>query len=197
MDFLRTTVITALEIYLSGAFNSFIHSDRKLFRKFVETTPDFQSEKIPLSNIFRATDEIDQKAKTYLSEFVWHRLDRVKPMFRDTLGVEFPPDMKELFQAVVLRHDLVHRNGKSKDGKAHVLDEDQISKLAEMTEGFVAQIVFQLQRHGLSPPSGAPHELLARVHSERADTQRLSHRPAGRNFHLIADVAVTLADGDG
>jgi hypothetical protein len=93
---LYVNVITALESYLSDRFKASINADPALLRKLVETTPEFQRDKIPLSDIFKASEEIGQKVKTHLSELVWHRLDRVSPMFRDTLGVEFPTDMKDL-----------------------------------------------------------------------------------------------------
>jgi hypothetical protein len=153
---LYVNVITALETYLSDKFISSITADRTLLRKFVETTPDFQSEKIPLSDIFKASEEIDQKVKAYLSEVVWHRLDRIKSMFRDTLGTEFPSDLRGLFKAIIVRHDFVHRNGKTKDGTEHVLDEDDIKKLLEMAESFVSCV--ESQQTGATPPSSAPPE---------------------------------------
>jgi len=83
---LYANVITTLETYLSDKFISSISADRTLLRKLVETTPDFQSRKISLSDVFKASEEINQQVKTYLSEVVWHRLDRLIPMFRDTLA---------------------------------------------------------------------------------------------------------------
>ena len=59
----------------------------------------------------------------YLSEFVWHRLDRAGPMFQDTLGVRSPSDTKELFKAILWRHDFVRRSGKTMNGEDHILDE--------------------------------------------------------------------------
>lgn len=140
---LYVNVITALETYLSDIFISSVNADRALFRKLVETAPEFQSQKIPLSAVFQASEQIDQRVKTYLSELVWHRLDRVKPMFRDVLGVDFPADMKELFKAIVIRHDLVHRNGKTTDGKEHLLDIDAIKALIAMAEQFVTYVESQ------------------------------------------------------
>jgi hypothetical protein len=77
---------------------------------------------------------------TRLSELVWHRLDKVSPMFRDTLDVEFPTDVKELYGAIVIRHDLVHRNGKTKEGEDHVLSQKVIEDLITSVENFVKHI---------------------------------------------------------
>jgi hypothetical protein len=137
---LYVDVICALESYLSGRFISSISADRILFRRFVETTPDFQAQKVPLSAIFKATDEIEQRVKMYLAEFVWHRLDRVGPMFQDTLGVRFPSNMEELFKAILWRHDFVHRNGRTMNGEQRTVDENDIKNLVKAVESLVSYI---------------------------------------------------------
>jgi hypothetical protein len=133
---LYANVITALESYLADFFSSAITEHKDLFRKFVETNPEFDREKVPFSDIFKAWENLDGKVKGYLVEIVWHHLGRIKPMFRDALGVEFP-DADELFKAILVRHDLVHRNGKKKDGGEHVLGREDIQKLIITTETFV------------------------------------------------------------
>lgn len=133
-------VICALETYLSDRFISSINGDRQLLRRFVETTSEFQTEKIPLSRVFHALDDIDKRVKTYLVELVWHRLDKVSALYRATLGVEFPSEMGELFKAILLRHDFVHRNGKSQDGREHTLGQVDIEKLISITRDFVGSI---------------------------------------------------------
>src|SRR5260370_391290 len=80
---LYANIITALETYLSDFFISAITNDRTLLRKFVETTEEFKREKIALSEIFQASEQIDQKVKTPLTRLVWHKPNRIKDMFRD------------------------------------------------------------------------------------------------------------------
>ena len=137
---LYVDVICALESYLSGRFISSINANPSLLRRFVETTPYSQAQKVPLSDIFKTKDEIEQRVKMYLSEFVWHRLDRVGPMFQDTLGVRFPSDMKELFKAILWRHDFVHRSGRTMNGEDHILDEHDIENLVKAVESFVSYV---------------------------------------------------------
>ena len=137
---LYVNVITALESYLSDRFKAAIKADKTLLRKLVETTPEFQKEKIPLSDIFKVSEEIEHKVKTHLSELIWHRLDKISHMFRDTLGVEFPTDMKDLYGAIVIRHDLVHRNGKTQDGGERVLNPKMIEDLITSVQNFVVHV---------------------------------------------------------
>jgi hypothetical protein len=109
---LFVNVITAVETYLSDLFISAVSKDKALLRRFIESTPEFKTEKVTLSEIFKTVEEIEKRARSYLLDVVWHHLNRVKPMFKDTLGLAFPKDMGDLFKAILIRHDLVHRNGR-------------------------------------------------------------------------------------
>jgi len=116
---LYANVITALECYLSDFFVSQIKAAQALLRKFIETTPAFKEQKIAVSDVFQTMDAIEQRANTYLAGLVWHRLDRVKSLYENTLGVKFPSDLRSVLGAIVIRHELVHRNGKREDATEH------------------------------------------------------------------------------
>lgn len=137
---LYVNVVTTVETYLSDIFISTVGNDDTLLRRFVETNPEFMAEKISLSNVFKAAEEMEKKARTYLMDVVWHHLARVKPMFKDTMDIDFPDDMKALFKAVYIRHDLVHRNGKTKEGGEHIISVESVKNLVEVSRSFVAHI---------------------------------------------------------
>lgn len=50
-------------------------------------------------------------------------------MYRDVLQVSFPENASAVYVAVVIRHDIVHRSGKTKGGKTHNLRESDVEKL--------------------------------------------------------------------
>lgn len=141
---LYVNVITALETYLSDAFINTVVNTPELMRRFVETTPEFQAEKIPLSTVFEAVEEIERKASSYLIDVVWHHLERVKAMYRATLDIEFLSDSGVIFRAIRTRHDIVHRNGKTKDGKEILIAPKEVAELIGAVENFVQQLDIQL-----------------------------------------------------
>jgi len=143
---LYVNVVTALEAYLSDFFSSAVTKDPGLQRKFVKTNPDFAREKISVSDIFEAREGIERRVSQYLADIAWHHLHRVKPMFQGTLGVAFPEDMDGLFRAVLVRHDLVHRNGRKKEGGEHALEPKDIENLIEIAKSFVDAIEQQWQK---------------------------------------------------
>lgn len=137
---LFVNVITALETYLSDTFISTVINQPAFMQKFVETTPEFRSEKISLADAFKAAEQAERKARTYLADVVWHHLERVKPMYRETLEVEFPENIGPIFRAILTRHDIVHRNGKTKDGEEILITDAKVRQLIEDVEAFVRHI---------------------------------------------------------
>lgn len=137
---LFVNVITAVETYLSDLFISTVGKDKALLRRFIESTPEFKTEKVTLSEIFKTVEEIKKRARSYLLDVVWHNLNRVRPMFKDTLGLAFPEDMGDLFKAILIRHDLVHRNGKMKEGGEHAISEENVRSLIKQANEFISHI---------------------------------------------------------
>jgi hypothetical protein len=134
---LYVNVITALETYLSDKFISSVNGDEKLLRKFVETTPEFRNQRMSLSDVFSTHENIKKRVQEHLLDVVWHRLDKVGPMFKDTLEIVFPPDLRELHKALLVRHDCVHRNGRTKEGDERILSENDIRALLSEADRIV------------------------------------------------------------
>lgn len=144
MRLLYVNVITALETYLSDAFINTVMNNQELMRRFIEANPDFQQEKISVSDIYKVVEVIEKKARTYLIELIWHRLDRIKPMYETTLNIKFPNDLGEVFRAILIRHDIVHRNGKTKDGEEVVITREKVKSLIEKVKQLVQHIDNQI-----------------------------------------------------
>lgn len=137
---LYTNVITALEAYLADFFSRAVTDHATIRRKFVETNGDFQKEKVCISEIFKTWEGLEEKLKEYLAEIAWHNLARIKPMFKSALGIDFPEKLDELFRGILVRHDLVHRNGKKKDGSDHTITRARIEDLIKVADSLVRKI---------------------------------------------------------
>ena len=79
-----------------------------------------------------------------MAKISWHNLERVKPMYKNTLVIEFPTELKKLCNAIRVRHDIVHRNGKTKDGKEYEILQSDVKELISIVEDFVCKIDGQL-----------------------------------------------------
>jgi uncharacterized protein YutE (UPF0331/DUF86 family) len=141
---LYLSAIIALETYLSDTFIAKVCADPQLLRKFVENDRYFSKDSVPIREVFKFTDSVKDNVKAYLLKLVWHRITDSQRMFFETLGVTFPKDLEELTQAIRVRHDIVHRSGKTKDGKEHQLAKTDVEKVAGTVEEVVWWIETQI-----------------------------------------------------
>lgn len=134
---LYASAITALETYLSDTFFHRVLGSIEKMEILLATTPEFRERKYSLSEVIDWHQNLQKKVSDYLLSIVWHNLHRVHHMYRDVLNVHFPEDCGAIHRAVMVRHDLVHRNGRTKDGKTHRMDQKHLNKLLQALEEFV------------------------------------------------------------
>ena len=61
----------------------------------------------------------------------------------DSMGIDIGV-IKDLCKAVLIRHDIVHRNGKDKEGKEHVITKENVEQLCAQVNEFIYNIERQL-----------------------------------------------------
>lgn len=143
-NMLYVQTVTAVEAYLSSAFIHAVLNSEELIQRLVESDPELAKQKFSLKEIFTQWESLRITVGKYLKALIFHDLRKVKPMFKDVLGIEFP-DIPWLFQAVLIRHDCVHRNGLDNDGNRHEITKTQIMDLARSSADFVSQIDQELR----------------------------------------------------
>ena len=140
---LFVNVIAALEAYLSDKFIKRVMTDDTSLRRCVENVPEFRKERVPLSQVYNIFDSIKPRTQQFLTSIVWHNLARVKPMYTQALDVDFG-DIETLAKAIKIRHDLVHRNGRSRDGSDVVITPEFINRTIENCDELIMSIESQL-----------------------------------------------------
>ncbi|MGZ2370403.1 hypothetical protein ACXR6G_11490 [Ancylomarina sp. YFZ004] len=137
------SIIGAMESYLSEVFLKLIFNDHQYFQSFVETHPDYRTRKFELRDIFKQQNELESTVKKTILDTIFHNLWSVRNMFEKTFDIEFP-SIEEMKHHVFIRHHLVHRNGKNKEGIEVEIDDSQIDKLLDDTKSFVNTISEEL-----------------------------------------------------
>jgi uncharacterized protein (TIGR02646 family) len=153
---LYANVITSLETFLADIFINTIFQNTLYLRKFVETYPKFKgnenAHKFTLSEIYIKYNKIEEIVTDEILGIIYHNLQTIRPMFKDTFDVEFPKDMRQIFLAIQIRHDIVHRNGKTKINKEtkafteHAIGKEEIDNLILDTSKFVEEINKQMMK---------------------------------------------------
>lgn len=136
-------VITALEAYLWDTVAYWVANDEDTLRNLVTTNKDFQAKTLQLSTIFERIERLKDEVEEYLQELVWHRLDKVKPLMASGLKITVP-DIKDLMKEILVRHDIIHRGGRGKDGSPVIVSNADVCKAIEMVRAFTGKIEAEL-----------------------------------------------------
>lgn len=132
-------VIACLETYLSDAFINTVLSNENYLRSFFTSFKDFREQKLGMNEIFDLASKREEIAKKAMLEVIYHNLPKVSKMYEGTLDIEFPK-FSEIQKAVSIRHDLVHRNGKNKDGIESSIDSIMVDDIISKVESFISEI---------------------------------------------------------
>jgi len=144
-NLLFANTIAAMETYLSDAFINTVSNNPELIRKFMETTPAFNEKKYKLSEIYTWLEDMQKAVTQYLLEIIYHNIFVVKNMYKCTLDIDFPEDMELIQKAIMIRHDISHRNGKTKNGDVLKITETDVMSNVELINVFITHVDKQLK----------------------------------------------------
>lgn len=136
---LYARTITSMEAFLSSTLLKAILSSDENKRKFVEKYLPYRNEQICFANIYEQMERIDTTIQETLRGLMYHNLGKIKPIYKDVLDIDLG-DVKEIMKAVQIRHDIVHRSGKNKEGKLHDIKKEDVIKLVESVSIVMSQV---------------------------------------------------------
>ncbi|HBT97324.1 MAG TPA: hypothetical protein DEB25_06700 [Desulfobulbaceae bacterium] len=136
---LHTHVISSIDYYLFAVFSHAVANSEKFTRKLIETVPEFKDKKFSLHEIYSEYEKIKITVACYINELIFHDLKKIKPMYKDVLGIDFG-DILWLFKAVRVRHDCVHRAGYDKKDNKVELSSDSITDLIKKCRELATRI---------------------------------------------------------
>lgn len=137
-------IIGTLEAFLSDVFINLTIDNDNYFRNFIETHPNFKKTKFELSEIYNQSERLKETAKKVMLDTIYHKLESVSKMYSATFKIKFP-DISELNKYISMRHDLVHRNGKTKDGETVIINNEILADLSNKVEILVYDLATELK----------------------------------------------------
>ncbi|MBU2731408.1 hypothetical protein [Acidithiobacillus ferridurans] len=141
----HSSLIAALEAYLADTVSYWVEKDKRALRRFVSTNKEFQARLLTIAEIFERIENLTGEVKTYLADFIWHRLDKVKPMLASGLEIQVP-EIGDLMKEIIVRHDIVHRAGRKADGTLVELSPKDLSRVRDAIQQFSKGIEEELVR---------------------------------------------------
>lgn len=156
---LHSAAITALEAYLWDTTAYWVTGNKDALRLFVEGNKDFSAEKLNVTEVFKFMEGVEAKVIDYLQHFIWHRLDKVKPLLESTLRIKFPR-FDGFMAQINIRHDIVHRGGRDKEGYPVNISPDEVRTLSAMVRKFAEEMEVELLRVYPDKQEGPLHQIL-------------------------------------
>lgn len=144
-----SAAIGALEAFLWETVDYWVEHDEKTLRDIVTRIPGLREQPMKLGDIFEKHAGLKVQVKGYLQNLVWHRWDKVVPLFRLGLNVT-PPSFKLFDDPLLKRHDIVHRSGHDKDGNPVSVTAAEVHELCEKIAVFAREIDGMLAGKGQS-----------------------------------------------
>ena len=144
---LYANIITAMETYLSDCFIEKIINNKKFIPKLLELIPEFNDKKF--KNLKKAYDWFENINDNIIDDLLgisFHNLAKVKSMYENILNIGFPQDLGDIFRAILNRHDIVHRNGKTKDNEEILITKLDLDILIESVSEFIKNVELQSKR---------------------------------------------------
>jgi hypothetical protein len=137
-----------VETYLCDSFLKGIREDEKYKINYLKTSEKFKDKKIAFRDLVREFRNLDQQIRSSLLGTLWHRFNTAADLFVGVFEIKIKVP-EELEKAVGLRHDIVHRNGKNRNGEKRKVDVEDIERIIEFSVNFVKSINDQLQAKGI------------------------------------------------
>lgn len=132
--------VTAMEAYLSGTLINQVKCNDAYLINAAEKVIELKDEKISLSSILKNPNEAKSRVLSKLYEFMYHNIPKIKQVYEAVFDVKFNYPLKDIMQIVMRRHDIVHRNGKNKEGGEIVLTRDMIKQDLNVISIFVKAV---------------------------------------------------------
>lgn len=115
--------VSALEAYLSDTGINRARADPDAGRRLASSVRQLGETKYSLAEFSADRNLLSKAVEGHLRSVVYHNLPKVRALYKAVFDMDLftilADNKGRLLQAIELRHDCVHRNGRDKDGNAH------------------------------------------------------------------------------
>ena len=134
-------VVTLMEAFLGDMTKDLIISNDKYLINALTKIEEIKEIKISLYEIYNDKDLVNKKVLGVLSGYIYHNIGKVLRILRLVLGEDIPDNVKvlvgDIIEVIKIRHDIVHRNGRTLDDIQLEINEAQLYKAIDITKKFI------------------------------------------------------------
>ncbi|MBL3525076.1 hypothetical protein IM876_20585, partial [Serratia plymuthica] len=134
-------IVTLMESCLGDILIGTVFSDVYYLVNAMKKVPELSSTKLTLLEIHNSSDVVKKTVLMILGRVIYHKIDKVIDIYKNVLGEDTPESIKEkkenIKNIVMLRHDIVHRNGFDHAGKEIYITVEVYTKAVDDVVDFV------------------------------------------------------------
>lgn len=128
---LLTNIVSTIDAYIKIKTLPIIKEDSTLLRCFIHT--------FNLGNKTTGIQEQKQKLDIFFSKLSFQSSNMRNKLFNHILGIEIN-NKKDIEQAILLRHTIIHRNSIDEKGFKHRISKDMLLKLIDSAAEYITSI---------------------------------------------------------
>jgi hypothetical protein len=136
--------VTILEVYLEDVVKALIMSNEEYLGNTIKNVPSIRDTKLKLSDISLGNGGIKKFVLAKLSDNLFHNIPKALEILSGVIGKRLDVAMDDICNVTSNRHDIVHRNGKNKEGEMLVIDATVTLSAVNAVETFTNHLRLKL-----------------------------------------------------
>ena len=136
--------VTLMESFLADSVRTLILSDDKYFKNAIIQVEDLKDIKYSLKDIAKQQDGARGFVIKLLSGMMYHNIPKVREILKSILDQPISVNISDVCRITNLRHDIVHRDGKTTDGSLIKVDKEIALEAIKSVETFVEKVASEI-----------------------------------------------------
>lgn len=136
---LYANIISKMEAFLCDTIVNYVLSCEAHKRRFVQKYEPLANQQFQMSAIYAKFENLDKIIKGALTSIVYHDEKLVSKLYKNVVDIDLPYT-KAIEDAIQIRHDIVHRNGKDKEGNIHTVTRVDVEILSDHVKEFIYEV---------------------------------------------------------
>ncbi len=132
--------VTLLESFLGDAIKSLVVTNEKFLTNAVSKIPELRDIKPTLEEILSQKKIVLTKTLKWFSKVSFHKFSKVVRIYSVVISMSIKVDLEKVSQVAAIRHDIVHRNGKTTEGDVIVMDRKSVIGAIDAVNDFAKEM---------------------------------------------------------
>ena len=138
--------VTLLESFLGDTLKSLVISDDKYLTNIVSKVPELKETKKSLEDILAKGDIVVDHVLKWMSTISFHNIPKVIRIYDSALGMTIKTDQRKLGEVIAVRHDIVHRNGRTVEDNIININRALVENAIDVIDDFANVIQTHIQK---------------------------------------------------